>query len=86
MTAPPKQIDGANVIEWAWSDAPFGEVGGVLIHGLAICHYGDSHEIYRFSCDAHWGTQQDGLYGSINEAKSDLPRQYRNAEAIWYAM
>lgn len=85
LMKPPDQIDGANVVEWAWSDSPFGEVGGIQIHGLAICRYADALEIYRFSCDAKWGPQQDQLYDSITEAKQELPIQYQNAKAVWHA-
>ena len=80
---PPEKIDGADVIEWAWSDAPFGRVGEVKIHGLAICRYAGASEIYRFSCDAEWDTQQDQVYESATEAKDELPEQYRNAKANW---
>jgi hypothetical protein len=83
---PPTEIDGARVVEWAWSgDIPFGEVPGtesLEIFGLAITTY-DDREFYRFSCDLHWETQQDELYDSIDEAKRQLPTQYRNVEARW---
>jgi hypothetical protein len=83
---PPSEIDGARVIEWAWSgDQPFGEVPGAdspKIFGLAIAAY-DDRAFYRFSCDEEWETQQDGLYASIDEAKRQLPDQYRNVEAQW---
>ena len=83
---PPAEIDGARVIEWAWSgDQPFGDVLGAQsprIFGLAIATYNDK-QFYRFSCDANWETQQDGLYDSIDEAKNQLPDHYRNVEANW---
>ena len=83
---PPAEIDGAKVVEWAWSgDYPFGEVPGAAspgIYGLAIATY-DGQEFYRFSCDCEWETQQDEPYGTIDEAKRQLPDQYRNVEAIW---
>ena len=47
---PPRQIDGATVLEWAWSDVPFGYVGGaagVAVHGLAICQYEGSSKVVR---------------------------------------
>lgn len=51
---PPGEIDGARVVEWAWSGAElFGEVPGAEhpeIFGLAIATYNDC-EFYRFSCD-----------------------------------
>ena len=83
---PPTEIDGARVIEWAWSgDQPFGAVPGAdstQIFGLAIATY-DDREFYRFSCDRDWETQQDGLYVSVDEAKHLLPNQYRLVEANW---
>lgn len=90
MNKPPKEIDGAKVLEWAWSGSqPFGilkyESGEVAaeIYGLAICQYPDSKHIYRFSCDQNWETEQDREYSSILEAKDHLPEQYRNIEVQW---
>lgn len=89
MTKPPAHIDGAHVLEWAWSDVPFGEVrdqqGGVaaVIHGLAICQYEGDTSVYRFSCDAHWQCQQDQIYDSAGEAKAELPAQYCKVSAVW---
>ena len=85
----PSHIDGARVLEWAWSEVPFGhvpsEAGAVAtaIHGLALCQYPDSSVIYRFSCNARWETAQDADYASIDEAKALLPEQYRRAPANW---
>lgn len=87
---PPTHIDGATVLEWAWSESPFGTVpfvdgsGAVSIHGLAICRYGDAGGVYRFSCNRDWETEQDGLYSSVAEAKSSLPTQYREVAADWH--
>lgn len=89
MNPPPAIIDGAQVIEYAWSDTSFGTVydtdGNVahVIHGLAICRYKDSNIIYRFSCDGNWETSQDADYTSIQEAKDQLPMQYRVAPIVW---
>ena len=90
MSKPPETIDGAKVIEWAWSgDKPFGVIlyqsGEVAceIYGLAICQYSDSHTIYRFSCDSTWAVEQDSTYDSVEEAKAQLPEQYKNVEAQW---
>ena len=90
---PPSQIDGADVLEWAWSDVPFGTVGiqgdpapGTPIHGLAICKYAKSETIYRFSCDANWETEQDADHDSIEQAKEWLPQQYRNAPIVWRSL
>ena len=86
---PPTHIDGALVLEWAWSDSPFGYVGSPndpqagSIYGLAICRYENSNTIYRFSCDHSWNTSQDAEYSSIHEAKELLPDQYRLVPATW---
>ena len=85
----PAYIDGALVLEWAWSEVPFGHVhsgaGAVAtaIHGLALCQYPGSSVVYRFSCNAQWETEQDADYASIDEAKASLPEQYRQAPVSW---
>ncbi len=83
---PPDQIDGARVVEWAWSgSSPFGEVPGAEppeIFGLAIATY-DNIQFYRFSCDWSWNTTQDAVYDSIAEAKEQLPEQYRAVKVDW---
>ncbi|MCF2907224.1 hypothetical protein L1285_02545 [Pseudoalteromonas sp. DL2-H2.2] len=90
MSKPPKEIDGAKVVEWAWSgERPFGvlryESGETAseIFGLAICQYDESDIIYRFSCDSVWEAEQDSGYGSVAEAKENLPEQYRDVKAKW---
>lgn len=88
---PPKKIDGANVLEWAWSgDIPFGVIHysegnlpPIEIFGLAICQYVKSNDIYRFSCNKNWETEQDGVYSSVEAAKEHLPSQYKNVPANW---
>lgn len=86
---PPSHIDGALVLEWAWSETPFGQVpvedGGVAatIHGLALCQYPDSQTIYRFSCNANWEPEQDMDYLSVAEAKALLPEQYQHSPVHW---
>ena len=87
---PPATIDGARVIEWAWSgDKPFGHVIGAdpsdAVFGLAIATYEKTKSVYRFSCDAHWETVQDGLYDSVKEAKSQLPSQYQEVPVAWHS-
>lgn len=83
---PPDEIDGARVIEWAWSGSdPFGEVPGAdppEVFGLAITTY-DDIRFYRFCCDQNWNTVQDAVYNSIAEAREQLPDQYRNVPAHW---
>lgn len=86
---PPNEIDGARVVEWAWSGShPFGCVPGADppdVYGLAIATYDDS-QFYRFSCDRNWNTIQDAFYDSVADAKAQLPDQYRKLEAKWVAM
>lgn len=91
MSKPPKIIDGAEVLEWAWSgERPFGairyESGSIAseIYGLAICRYPKSGAIYRFSCNAEWEPEQDALYESEEEAKTCLPLQYQQIKASWF--
>ncbi|MFT7640322.1 MAG: hypothetical protein ACI9G1_002063 [Pirellulaceae bacterium] len=83
---PPDEIDGARVIEWAWSGLqPFGEVAGAdppQIFGLAIATY-DDIQFYRFACNRNWNTTQDAVYDSVADAKNQLPEQYRNTEPYW---
>lgn len=90
MSKPPKEIDGARVLEWAWSgEKPFGviryESGEIAseIFGLALCQYDESDFIYRFSCNSGWETEQDSEYRSVVEAKENLPEQYRYIKANW---
>lgn len=80
---PPQELDAARVLEWAWSDEPFGFVGPVPIHGLAICRYPGAPGVYRFSCDRGWEVQQDQDHDTVEEAKALLPEQYRRVEACW---
>lgn len=88
---PPRKIDGANVLEWAWSgDIPFGVINytegdlpAIEIFALAICQYDKSNDIYRFSCNKNWETEQDGVYASVEEAKENLPEQYKNVPTKW---
>jgi anti-anti-sigma regulatory factor len=89
MQPPPGSIDNADVLEYALSDQAFGVVadteGDIVayIHGLAICRYRGSQDVYRFSCDENWETVQDMVYTSIQQAKDQLPQQYRNAPIQW---
>jgi len=88
---PDKELDGATVLEWAWSGSrPFGVINyaiseekGVEIYGLALCQYADSEKIYRFSCNKDWEIEQDQVYSSIEEAKSKLPSQYKHMPIDW---
>ncbi len=92
MKYPPSVIDNAEVLEYAWSDVPFGAVrdssGRIVheIHGLAICRYAESNFVYRFSCDKNWKVSQDACYGSIEEAKAQLPVQYQEVQVVWHRL
>jgi len=90
MNKPPKEIDGARVVEWAWSgEEPFGSLkneNGELaseIFGFAICQYDESSAFYRFSCDKTWESQQDSEYPSVEDAKQNLPQQYKHVSPDW---
>ncbi|MCW3462981.1 hypothetical protein [Chitinophaga nivalis] len=88
---PPKYIDRAKVIKWAWSGLqPFGimrsEDGTEKeeIYGLAICQYEGSKTVYRFSCNESWETIQDGVYPDVEQAVRLLPDQYKCVAANWH--
>jgi len=92
MNKPPSYIDNAKVLEWAWSGSKhFGFVNyqngdvAATIYGLAICQYENSDKVYRFSCDKNWETEQDSEYDSIEEAKEELPQQYKVIQAQWHS-
>jgi hypothetical protein len=84
MSKPTAEIDGAKVLYWAWSGLqPFGYVGDTKIYGLAICQYENSNQVYRFSCNKFWETEQDSQYDSVEKAIEQLPDQYKNVKADW---
>jgi hypothetical protein len=84
---PPPQLDDADVLEWAWSDVPFGHIcdtngeNGIAVHGLAICRYRDGGPFYNFACDHTWEVIGDIDYTSAQEAKECQP--YRDEPARW---
>ena len=87
---PPERIDGARVVEWAWSSPdpffimPYSDgSGGIPIHGLAICRYDESRQVYRFSCDDKWETQNDSSHDSIEDAKTAESGQYDVLSVKW---
>ena len=85
MKNPPKYIDEAKVIKWAWSgEKPFGFVGEEAIYGLAICHYSYDNSVYRFSCNKDWETVQDAQYDTMEQAINQLPKQYKQVSAEWH--
>ncbi|MES2696431.1 MAG: hypothetical protein V4773_23375 [Verrucomicrobiota bacterium] len=88
---PPSSLDGAQILEWAWSgERPFGIVSGgdevEAVFGLAIARYEKSEFVYRFSCNASWEVVQDATYASPEEAKKLLPMQYREVLAHWHTI
>ena len=85
---PPAFIDGARVLEWAWSRVPFGYVldSGAPIYGLDVCRYDGETRFYRFSCNERWQTEQDDVYDSLEEAKLWLPKQYQEVFAEWHVL
>jgi hypothetical protein len=87
---PPSQIDGADVMLWAWSEpGPFFEMptsdGGptVPIHGLAICQYVESGAVYRFSCNSVWETENDSPHDSVEGAANAESAQYDVRSVQW---
>lgn len=83
---PPDQLDGAEVLEWAWSGVqPYGSLHSteVGIHGFALCR-DDTGQLHRFSCDGMWGVQQDAPVGNLSSGRTDLPAQYKTAELEWH--
>jgi hypothetical protein len=80
---PPKSIDGAEVLCWAWSgNEPFGLCGDIPIHGFAVCRYA-SGSLYRFSCDRDWESVNDSPQDTLEQAMSATPLNYRGAMIRW---
>ena len=80
---PPKTIDGAEVLWWAWSGIdPFGLHGDEPVHGFAVCRY-ETGELYRFSCNRRWETVNDMDHTTVEEAKADIPANYDNTRVRW---
>ncbi len=79
---PPDELDGAEVIFWAYSPivpffimeysdgAPYKS-----IHGFAICRYPGDSKFYMFSCDHEWNVTGDFDADSIEEAQQDANSQ-----------
>ncbi|MEZ6037510.1 MAG: hypothetical protein R3F29_08520 [Planctomycetota bacterium] len=91
--APPRELDGADVVLWAWSSPrpffvmPFADgEGGVAIHGLAILRYGDSGAIARVSCNAEWETENDSPQDSVESAKRAPSAQFDVRTVRWRSL
>ena len=88
---PPHEIDGAEVVLWAWSAPepffrmPCGEAS-IPIHGLAICRYADSGSVYRFSCNSDWETRNDSPHPSVESATKGESGQYDIASVEWHRL
>lgn len=94
---PPDKLDGATVLQWAWSGAtpfcympvvgedfmPMIDEPVLEIYGLAICQYDNHSNVYRFSCDKNWEVQQDSEHISLEDAIEHLPEQYKLVAANW---
>ena len=84
---PPAQLDNADVLEWAWSDVPFGRIcdtngeNGIAIHGLAICRYRDGGPFYNFACDHAWEVIGDIDYTSAQRKPRNASRTAINRRA-----
>ena len=88
---PPEFLDGARVLEWAWSgDQPFGYMNDdtglpvCAVHGQAICQYDGQHDFYRFTCDKNWDVVNDSPYDSVKEAKDGAEQMYRVSRSHWH--
>jgi hypothetical protein len=58
--------------------------GGIPIFGLAICRYKNSGEVYRFSCNSDWETENDSAWEySIQEAMEGPSTQYDIRKVQW---
>jgi hypothetical protein len=79
---PPSQIDGADVVLWAWSEPePFFAMRSsdgapaTPIHGLAICRYAEGGAVCRFSCNNLWETESCRLGRKVDAIDDDSYRQ-----------
>ncbi len=89
LLQPPQSLDGADVVQWAWSgNQPFfglpSGMGELPIHGIAICRYIDSGKIYRFCCNANWEVVHDSSYPSVEEALAAASRQFDVHDIRWH--
>ena len=85
MEYPPKQIDGANVLYFAdvsklkkTSQVQHfsGNIPQLKFARIAICQYKNKSETYLFHCNQSWKTENDDLYGSVEEAKESVMKLY----------
>jgi hypothetical protein len=84
MSIPPPQLDGADVLWWAWSDdRPFGAISGEAVHGFAVCRY-DKGKLYRFSCGRNWEVLNDMDHEDEKSAKADIPHNYDASRVEWH--
>lgn len=79
---PPDELDGAEVLLWAYNPAsPFFMMRYAdgteykPIHGLAICRYKGSEVFYKFSCDRNWNVEGDFDETSIEAAVQNAQKQ-----------
>jgi hypothetical protein len=88
---PPKTLDGAAVLYWAWSEStPFfvmpDGAEGIPIHGLAVCCYAKSGVAYRFSCNRDWEVENDSPYNSAEQAMRAPSAQFDANAVRWSRM
>jgi hypothetical protein len=85
---PPREIDGAEVVLWAWSEPgpffvmPSTDGASVPVHGLAICRT-KSGSVYRFSCNSAWESENDSPYSSVEDATRGESAQYDVDSVQW---
>ena len=86
---PPAQLDGADVLWWAWSGRePFGELCNASererwVFGFAVCRYGGSYNYCRFSCNEKWQVVNDSMHADKAAAKAAIPSNYDAGRVAW---
>ena len=91
VDAPPKQLDGADVLQWAISPTGcfYNIMEGEKAHpvaAMAIARYAKSLDIYLFSCDSHWEVIGDTDCDSVDEATRVAQRRARNQPLNWHSL
>jgi hypothetical protein len=90
---PPSQIDGFDVVFWAWSaPVPFfampvsGGASSIPIHGLAVCRDAKTGAIYRFSCNGSWEPENDSPWDSVEAAAGGGSAQFDIRSVTWHPL
>ncbi|WZP00766.1 hypothetical protein EP7_002417 [Isosphaeraceae bacterium EP7] len=91
FSPPPRQLDGADVIDWAVSrrglfhtiphGADPGASGVICVAAMAICRYSEGAVFYLFKCDRDWEVVFDWDAESVEEAK-EIASMHAKAETV----